>query len=59
MSVLEELARLHTTTPTVITVGMFDGVHRGHQYLIGCLKKEAAHLGHISGVITFTNHPRS
>jgi len=59
MSVLEELARLHPTTPTVITVGMFDGVHRGHQYLIGCLKKEAADQGYVSGVITFTNHPRS
>ena len=56
---LEELARLHPTTPTVITVGMFDGVHRGHQYLIGCLKKEAADQGYVSGVITFTNHPRS
>ena len=59
MSVLEELARLHTTNPTVITVGMFDGVHKGHQYLIGCLKKEAARQGFASGVITFTNHPLS
>ena len=59
MSVIEELTRLHTTTPTVVTVGMFDGVHRGHQYLIDCLKKEAAQQGFVSGVITFTNHPRS
>ena len=59
MSVLEELARLHTTNPTVITVGMFDGVHKGHQYLIGCLKESAARQGCASGVITFTNHPRS
>jgi riboflavin kinase/FMN adenylyltransferase len=59
MSVLEELARLHTTNPTVITVGMFDGVHKGHQYLIGCLKESAARQGFASGVITFTNHPLS
>ena len=59
MSVIEELTRLHTTNPTVMTVGMFDGVHRGHQYLISCLKKEAAQRGCVSGVITFTNHPRS
>lgn len=59
MSVLEELARLHTTNPTVITVGMFDGVHKGHQYLVSCLKESAARQGCASGVITFTNHPRS
>jgi riboflavin kinase/FMN adenylyltransferase len=59
MSVLDELARLHTANPTVITVGMFDGVHKGHQYLIGCLKEAAARQGFASGVITFTNHPRS
>ncbi len=59
MSVLEELGRLHTTNPTVITVGMFDGVHKGHQYLIKCLKESAARQGCASGVITFTNHPRS
>jgi riboflavin kinase/FMN adenylyltransferase len=59
MSVLDELARLHTTNPTVITVGMFDGVHKGHQYLMGCLKEAAARQGFASGVITFTNHPRS
>ena len=59
MSVLEELARLHTINPTVITVGIFDGVHKGHQYLIGCLKEAAARQGFDSAVITFTNHPRS
>ena len=59
MSVFEELTRLHTTNPTVMTIGMFDGVHRGHQYLIDCLKKEATQQGCLSGVITFTDHPRS
>ncbi|MCH8939564.1 MAG: superoxide dismutase family protein, partial [Chloroflexi bacterium] len=33
---------------------MFDGVHKGHQYLIGCLKESAARQGCASGVITFT-----
>ena len=59
MSVLEELARLHSTNPTVITVGVFDGVHKGHQYLIGCLKESAVRQGCSSAVITFTNHPRT
>ena len=59
MTVLDELARLHSDNPTVVTVGMFDGVHRGHQYLIGRLKEAAARKGCASAVITFTNHPRS
>ena len=59
MTILEELARLHSDNPTVVTVGMFDGVHRGHQHLIGRLKAAAARQGCASAVITFTNHPRS
>ncbi len=59
MTVLDELARLHSDNPTVVTVGMFDGVHRGHQYLIQRLKEAAARKGCASAVITFTNHPRS
>ena len=59
MTVLDELARLHSAIPTVVTVGMFDGVHRGHQYLIARLKEAAARMGCASAVITFTNHPRS
>ena len=59
MTILEELARLHSDNPTVVTVGMFDGVHRGHQHLIGRLKEAAARQGCASAVITFTNHPRS
>ena len=59
MTVLDELARLHSDNPTVVTVGMFDGVHRGHRYLIGRVKEVAAEMGCASAVITFTNHPRS
>ena len=59
MTVLDELSRLHSDNPTVVTVGMFDGVHRGHRYLIGRVKEVAAEMGCASAVITFTNHPRS
>ena len=40
------------------TIGVFDGVHQGHRYLIGNLKKEAAHRGLKTMVITFARHPR-
>ena len=40
------------------TIGFFDGVHRGHQFLIDCLKDEARRRGLHSMVITFAHHPR-
>jgi riboflavin kinase/FMN adenylyltransferase len=43
---------------TVATVGFFDGVHRGHQYLINQLKISARKNGLKTAVITFPVHPR-
>lgn len=43
---------------TVATIGMFDGVHRGHATLVDFLKRQAAATGKQSLVITFLNHPR-
>lgn len=45
-------------TPYVATIGFFDGVHRGHQYLISRLMEQAAAAGMPSMVITFDRHPR-
>lgn len=42
----------------VATIGFFDGVHRGHQYLIKQLKEEAQRVNLPSAVITFREHPR-
>ena len=47
-----------TKTPYAATIGFFDGVHRGHQYLISRLREEAAASGMQSMVITFDRHPR-
>ena len=45
--------------PCVATIGFFDGVHRGHRYLIDGLKARAASVeGMQSTVITFDSHPR-
>ncbi len=41
-----------------LTIGNFDGVHRGHQAMIALLKNEAAHRGLASCVMTFEPHPR-
>jgi riboflavin kinase / FMN adenylyltransferase len=43
--------------PTVVTVGMFDGVHRGHRLLFGKVFEEAKRLDARSAVVTFDPHP--
>jgi len=39
-------------------IGFFDGVHRGHQFLLQHLREEASKRGLRSAVVTFANHPR-
>lgn len=41
-----------------LTIGNFDGVHRGHQAMLALLKNEARHRGVPSSVMTFEPHPR-
>lgn len=42
---------------TVVTIGVFDGVHRGHQLLISQAVEAARELGAPSVVMTFDPHP--
>ena len=42
----------------VATIGFFDGVHRGHRFLIDRVIEEAQRSGMLSAVITFDRHPR-
>ena len=41
-----------------LTIGNFDGVHRGHQAMLALLINEARHRGLPSSVMTFEPHPR-
>ncbi len=41
-----------------LTIGNFDGVHRGHQAMLALLRSEAEHRGVPSCVMTFEPHPR-
>ncbi|MDD0840551.1 bifunctional riboflavin kinase/FAD synthetase [Curvibacter sp. HBC61] len=43
---------------SALTIGNFDGVHRGHQAMLALLKSEAEHRGVPSCVLTFEPHPR-
>lgn len=39
-------------------IGFFDGVHKGHQFLLRHLVEESKSAGMLSAVVTFANHPR-
>lgn len=43
----------------VATIGFFDGVHKGHQFLIRQVVEEAERMGTASMAVTFANHPRT
>jgi len=46
------------TDGCALTIGNFDGVHRGHQAMLALLVNEARHRGVPSCVLTFEPHPR-
>ena len=43
---------------TVVAIGNFDGVHRGHRSVIGAALKRAKALGRSAAALTFAPHPR-
>ncbi len=44
---------------TAVTIGAYDGVHRGHQFVIAQLRRLAADGGLATVVLTFDRHPAS
>ena len=42
----------------VISLGMYDGVHRGHERIIYALKSIAEKKNYSSGIFSFWSHPR-
>lgn len=45
------------TKPCVATIGTFDGVHRGHQFIVQQVVNQAHDRGLDAVVVTFPNHP--
>lgn len=57
MNHVYDLASIQLDQPSVVTIGVFDGVHRGHQHLIRRLVKSAREQGRLAVVLTFFPHP--
>ncbi len=57
MSIGDELRAFAVRGDTALTIGVFDGVHRGHTHLISHLVDKAARRGLMAGVVTFREHP--
>ena len=59
MEIEQELANIGPQRETLLTIGVFDGVHAGHRYLLETLQQQAAEKNLLSGVVTFNPHPQS
>jgi len=59
MEIEQELANIGPQGETLLTIGVFDGVHAGHRYLLETLQQQAAEKNLLSGVVTFNPHPKS
>jgi riboflavin kinase/FMN adenylyltransferase len=53
----EELRRFAAGRPTVLTIGNFDGVHRGHQHLVRFVIERARALSLSPGAVTLYPDP--
>jgi len=54
-----ELSRVAPGRPCAVTIGVFDGVHRGHQHLVEVLLEHARRENLASVGLTFNPHPRT
>lgn len=58
VKVYHSISEFRPVKPSVVTIGTFDGVHKGHRKVIAQLKKTAADVDGESVILTFFPHPR-
>ena len=58
MKVFRGIPSASLRTPCALTIGNFDGVHRGHTHLLAMVRQAADRLGIAAAVMTFQPHPR-
>ena len=54
---IQSLSSVQLERPSIVTVGVFDGVHLGHQFLLERLVQQAHQNNHAAVVMTFYPHP--
>ncbi len=59
MIIFNSLDEIENIDNTVVALGNFDGVHKGHQALIARTVNTAEAAGFRSAVFTFSNHPKN
>jgi riboflavin kinase/FMN adenylyltransferase len=59
MKVFKSIKDIEITGESVVALGNFDGIHKGHQELIVRTVKSAKSANLKSAVFTFSNHPRN
>jgi len=55
---VDDLAEIQERLPTFLAVGVFDGIHRGHQHLLQQMVAAARSAGARPAVLTFFPHPK-
>ena len=55
---IHALTEASLSQSSVVTIGAFDGVHRGHQHLVKQLVAQSHHSGHVPVVLTFYPLPK-
>lgn len=58
MLVIQNTEHFRVESPTIVTIGTFDGVHLGHQKILDRLKQLQEQTGLKTVVLTFEPHPR-
>ncbi|HHS97924.1 MAG TPA: bifunctional riboflavin kinase/FAD synthetase [Chloroflexi bacterium] len=57
MRIIHHLEEAQLSQPSHLTIGAFDGVHRGHRHLIGAMTRAAHEAGRAAVALTFDPHP--
>lgn len=57
MNIIQDISDLKLEQGSAVSIGNFDGIHRGHRYLVDKLVKKARQIGVPALVATFDPHP--